>query len=158
MPRVLSPAAAKAILARQTAEVFLILLEIEHPDIETIRIVNNTEKVVRTEGEYLPYPFEAILPDDTDGATQQVQLRLDNCDRRVTRALRELAGIPKCTMRVVLASAPNIDEVGPFAFSLLSVEYDAIVISAMIGYEEDFLNQAVPAQTYVPSTSPGIFV
>jgi hypothetical protein len=158
MPRVLSATAARAVLARECEEVFLVLLEIEHPDIDTLRIVNNTEKVVRAEGEYLPYPFEAVLPDDTDNASPHVQLRIDNCSREVTRVLRELAGVPKCTMRVVLASNPNHDEVGPFAFSLLNVEYDAFVISAAIGYEEDFLNQAVPAQTYLPSTSPGIFV
>lgn len=158
MPRSLSPAAARAILARETEEVFLVLLELAHPDIETVRIVNNTVPVVRTEGTYQPYPFEAVLPDDTDQASPQVMLRIDNCDREVIRKLRELAGIPKCTMRVVLASDPNRDEVGPFAFSLLNVDYDALVISAAIGYEEDFLNQSVPAQRYVPSTSPGIFV
>lgn len=158
MPRALSPAAARAVLARETDEVFLVLLEISHPDIDTIRIVNNTVAVERTEGTYLPYPFEAVLPDDTDNASPQVQLRIDNCSREVTRVLRELAGVPKCTMRVVLASNPDHDEVGPFAFSLLSVDYDAFVISAAIGYEEDFLNQAVPAQSYIPSTSPGIFV
>jgi hypothetical protein len=158
MPRTLSPTAARAILARECEEVFLVLLEIEHPDIDTIRIVNNTEKVVRGVHEYIPYPFEAVLPDDTDNAAPQVQLRIDNCSREVTRALRELAGVPKCTLRVVLASDPTRDEVGPFAFSLLNIEYDAFTISAAIGYEEDFLNQAVPAQSYLPSTSPGIFV
>lgn len=158
MPRALSPAAARAVLARESEEVFLVLLEISHPDIPPVRIVNNTEKVIRTEGEYLPYPFEAVLPDDTDNASPQVMLRIDNCDREVIRKLRELEGVPKCTMRVVLASSPQQDEVGPFAFSLLNVEYDALVISAAIGYEEDFLNQAVPAQSYIPSTSPGVFV
>lgn len=158
MARVLSPAAARAIIARNSEEVFLALLEISHPDIETVRIVNNTEAVVRAEGEYVPWPFEAVLPEDTDSASPHVQLRIDNCDREVIRKLRELTGVPKCTLRVVLASNPDHDEVGPFAFSILSAEYDAIVISVMLGYEEDFLNQACPAQSYIPATSPGIFV
>lgn len=158
MPRVLSASAARAILARETEEVFLVLLEISHPDIETIRVVNNTVEVVRAEGTYLPYPFEAVLPDDTDNASPNVQLRIDNCSREVTRVLRELSGVPACTLRVVLASDPDHDEVGPFAFSLLNVEYDAFVITAAIGYEEDFLNQSVPAQKYLPSNSPGIYV
>lgn len=156
--RVISATAARAILARETEEVFLCLLEIIHPDITTIRIANNTEAVVRTEGTYNPYPFEAVLPEDSDSASPQVQLRIDNVDRSVTRAIRDLPGVPKCTLRVVLASNPNVDEVGPFNFSILNVSYDAMAISASIGYEEDFLNQAVPAQSYIPSTSPGIFV
>jgi hypothetical protein len=159
MPRVLSPAATKAILARETEEVFLVLLTLEHPDISpTIRIVNNTEQIVRTDGTYLPYPFEAVLPDDTDGGRPQVTVRIDNCDRDVTRQLRALSGVPKCTMRVILASSPEVTEMGPFAFSVLSAEYDALLINVVLGYEEDFLNQAVPAQTYTPTNSPGIFV
>ncbi|WP_396616804.1 DUF1833 family protein [Lysobacter soli] len=158
MARVLSPTAARAILARETEEVFLVLLAIEHPDIATVRIVNNTEPVVRSDGTYLPYPFEAVLPEDTDTAAPQVQLRIDNCDREVVRQLRSLSGVPKCTMRVVLASNPNVDEVGPYAFSILTADYDALSISVAIGYEEDFLNQAVPAQTYTPTNSPGLFV
>ncbi|MGY3265795.1 DUF1833 family protein [Lysobacter sp. HA35] len=156
--RILSTAAAKAVLARETEEVFLCLLEITHPDITTIRIANNTESVVRSDGTYLPYPFEAVLPEDSDASTPQVALRIDNIDRDVTRALRNLAGVPKCKLRVVLASSPNTDEVGPYDFSILNVDYDAMVISAQIGYEEDFLNQAVPAQSYIPSTSAGLFV
>lgn len=158
MSRQLSSAAARAILARETEEVFLCLLEMAHPALETIRIVNNTEAVIRADGAYQPYPFEAVLPEDTDSASPQVQIRIDNCDREVTRKLRELEGVPKCTLRVVLASDPNTDEVGPFAFSILSAEYDAMVISVALGYEEDFLNQAVPAQSYTPTNSPGLFV
>lgn len=158
MSRVLSSAAARAILARETDEVFLVLLEMTHPDLDTVRIVNNTEPVVRGGNTFQPYPFEAVLPEDTDTASPQVQLRIDNCDREVTRKLRELEGVPKCTLRVVLASDPDTDEVGPFAFSILSAEYDVMVISVALGYEEDFLNQAVPAQSYTPTSSPGLFV
>jgi hypothetical protein len=31
-------------------------------------------------------------------------------------------------------------------------------LAVQIGYQEDFLNQGVPAQTYTPSNSPGLFV
>lgn len=157
MPRTLSPTAAAAILARETAEVFLVCLTISGPGLETLRAVNNTEAVVRTGGTYHPYPFEAILPEDTDTASPQVQLRVDNVDRQVTRALRDYQGIPSCRIEVVRASAPNAVEVGPYDFKILAVEYDALVISATLGYEEDILNQAVPGQTYSPTNSPGIF-
>jgi len=158
MSRTLTSTAAQAILARETAEVFLVCLTISGPGLETLRAVNNTQPIVRSSGTYHPYPFEAVLPEDTDSASPQVQLRVDNCDLQVTRALREYQGIPQCTLEVVLASNPDVVEVGPFEFSILAAEYDAIVITATLGYEEDFLNQAVPAQTYTPSNSPGMFV
>jgi hypothetical protein len=158
MPRILTPTAAQAILARETAEVFLVCLTISGPGLDTLRAVNNTQPIVRSMGTFHPYPFEAVLPEDTDSASPQVQLRVDNVDLQVTRALREYQGVPQCTLEVVLASNPDVVEVGPFEFSILAAEYDALVITATLGYEEDFLNQAVPAQTYTPSNSPGMFV
>jgi hypothetical protein len=158
MPRILSPVAAEAILARETGEVFLVCLTVSGDGLDTLRAVNNTESVVRAGGTYHPYPFEAVLPEDSDAASPQVQLRIDNCDRQVTRALREYSGVPQCTLEVILASDPDTVEVGPFEFSILAVEYDAMVISVNLGYEEDFLNQAVPAQSYTPTSSPGLFV
>lgn len=156
--RVLTPQAASAIIARETEEVFLACLTLTHPDLDTIRIVNNTETVIRVVGSYQPYPFEAVLPEDTDAASPHVTIRIDNCDREVTRKLRDLEGVPKCTLEVILASSPNTVEVGPFEFAVLSAEYDALLISVQLGYEEDFLNQAVPSQIYSPTNSPGLFV
>lgn len=158
MPRTLSAAAASAILARETAEVFLACLTISGPGLDTLRAVNNTEPVMRASGTFHPYPFEAVLPEDTESASPQVQLRVDNVDRQVTRALRDYVGVPQCVLEIILASDPDHVEVGPFVFSLLAVDYDAVVITGTLGYEEDFLNQAVPAQTYTPTNSPGLFV
>lgn len=158
MPRELSPVAAKAILARETEEVFLVCLTISGEGLDTLRAVNNTQPIVRGLSTYHPYPFEAILPEDTDAANPTVSLRIDNVDRQVTRALREYTGIPQVRFEVVLASAPNTVEVGPFDFALTSIEYDALMITGQLGYEEDFMNQAVPAQSYTPTNSPGIFV
>lgn len=155
MPRILTPTAAQAILARETAEVFLVCLTIEAGD--TYRIVNNTESVVRLVGTHHPYPFEAVLPEDTDAVSAQVQIRIDNVDRQVARLIREFEGVPQVRIEVVLASSPDTVEVGPFDFSVLAADHDAMVITLNLGHEEDFLNQAVPAQTYTPTNSPGMF-
>lgn len=158
MQRTLTATAAQAILARETGEVFLACLTITGAGLDTIRIVNNTQPLVRTEGTYTPYPFEAVLPEDTDAAQPQVQIRVDNVDRAVTRRLRDYEGIPKVTLEIVLASSPNEVEVGPLEFSLQATDVDQFTVAGMLGYEEDFLNQAVPAQSYTPSNSAGIFV
>ena len=158
MPRTLSPAAARAILARETGEIFLACLTISGPGLDTLRAVNDTQPLVRTAGTFHPYPFETVLPEDTDSASPTVQLRVDNVDRQVTAALRAYQGMPQVTLEIVLASSPNTVEMGPFEFSLLGVDYDALLITATLGYEEDFLNQAAPAQSYTPTTSPGLFV
>lgn len=157
MTRILSPTAARAILARETDEVFLACVTVSGTDLPTLRMVNNTEPVVRSGGTWHPYPFEITLPEDSDSANPTVSIKIDNIDRQVTRALKDYAGVPKCTVEVVLASSPNTVEVGPLDFAVLAVDYDALAITGTLGYEEDFLNQAVPAQTYSPSNSPGMF-
>lgn len=158
MPRPLSAAAARAIVARETAEVFLACLTISGPGLDTLRAVNDTQPLVRTAGTFHPYPFEAVLPEDTDSASPTVQLRVDNIDRQVTRALDEYQAVPQVTLEIVLASSPDTVEMGPFEFALLQVDYDALVITGTLGYEEDFLNQAAPSQSYSPTNSPGLFV
>lgn len=159
MPRVLSSAAARSILAEDTAEVWLCLLTITHPDMETIRIVNNTEAVTRGSVTFQPYSFEASMPDDTDDAAPNVALRIDNVDRDITRQIKSLQGPrPQVRLEVVLASQPSQVEMGPFNFTALQVDWDLMELGVQIGYQEDFLNQGVPAQTYTPSNSPGLFV
>ena len=158
MPRILSPTAASAVVAQESGEVFLCLVTLSHPDMTTIRVVNNTEAVTRTDGTYHPYPFEVVLPEDADTAQPTVQMRIDNVSREVTEQLRNLEGAPTCTLSVVLASDPETVEVGPFEFSVLMAQYDALVISVNLGYEEDYLNQAVPGQKYTPTNSAGLFL
>lgn len=159
MPRVtLSPAAARAALALATDEVFLVCLQIYGPGLTTQRIVNNTVAINRGGTIFQPFPFEAVLPEDSDSANPQVSLRLDNVDRSITEAIKNYNGVPKCRLEVILASDPTHVEIGPFDFNITFVEFDAMVISATLGYEEDFLNQGVPAQNYLPSNSQGLFV
>lgn len=159
MPRILSPAAARAVVAAETDELLLCLLTITHPDMETIRIVNNTEPVARGSTVWQPYSFEASFPDDTDDATPNVSLRIDNVDRDITRKIKALQGPrPQVRLEAVLASQPGTVEMGPFNFTVLQVDFDIMELSVQIGYQEDFLNQGVPAQTYTPSNSPGLFV
>ena len=159
MPRALSPDATRAILARETALVFLSSLRITHPDLpETIRIVNNTEPVIRADGEYIPWSFETPLPDDNEQAASYVDVTIDNVDRRVSKLIRGLRGEPpRATIEVFTAQFPTSIERGPFEFEVLASEVDVMTIRLSLGYEEDFLNQGVPSQTYTPSNSSGLW-
>lgn len=159
MPRILSNTAAQSILAADTTEIWLCALRITHPSIETIRIVNDTIPLERADGIYIPWAFEAVLPDDNDDATSSVTLTIDNVDREIQAKLRTLAGDPpKCTFEVLLKSQPDEIELGPFDFSILEGTSDLMTLELKLGYEEDFLNQAVPTQLFTPSNSQGLFV
>jgi len=83
---------------------------------------------------------------------------VDNVDREVLQQIREVSGVPKVTMEVILASSPDTVEAGPFDFSLKQASYDVLAITGTLGYEDDILNQRVPAMSYTPSNSPGLFL
>lgn len=156
MPRPLTPTQARAILAQETAEVFLPCLKIEAGD--TFRIVNNTEAIVRADGEYQPYPFNPQFPDDDDEQGSGVTITVDNIERDVSRMLRDYQGVPKATLELITADEPDSPVLGPCEFSILAADVDVMQVSLALGHEEDFLNQRVPAQTYNPSNSQGLFL
>lgn len=134
-------------------------LKIEHPGLpSTIRLVCNTEALVRADGTYQPYAFQVQLPDQREDQTPQVQVTIDNTDLEVIEAIRTLTGTPTVTLDVVLASQPDTIEAGPFICSLQTATVTASTIQGTLGYEDDVFAQLVPGQSYLPSNSPGLFL
>lgn len=157
--RQLSQAALQAVLSQNTAEVFIPLLRIEHPDLTApILLAYNTEQVVRTDGTYLPYPFQINIPESSDNESPTVNLTVDNTDLTVNDTIRTLVGMPSVTFMVVLASSPDTVEVGPYAMSLQNAQADSQTIQGTLGFEQGIFSQGVPSQTFVPSNSPGLFL
>jgi hypothetical protein len=156
--RVVSVNALRAMLAQETGEVFLCCITVTHPAIPTLRLVNNTQSIVRTAGTYTPCPMQVTLPAQRSDQIPQVNLVIDNVDRTVLEQIRTVTGIPQVTMEVVLASSPDVVEAGPFDFALMSATYDVMVINGVLGYMDDVLNQKVPAMEYTPTNSPGLFL
>lgn len=146
-------------MAQDTAEVFVPLLKIEHASLASpILLAYNTEPVVRTEGTYLPYPFQINLPDDDDSETPEVSLTVSNTDLEVSNAVLALVGQPDITFMVVLASSPNTIEAGPFPMKLATASITTDAITSTLGQEQDIFTQQVPGRSYLPSNSPGMFL
>lgn len=158
MSREVSANALRAMLAQETGEVFLVGVTITHPAIATQYLVNNNAVVHRAAGDFLPAPMRITLPAQVDDQIPQVQIVIDNVDREVLRLIRTVSGVPQITLEVFLASSPDTVEAGPFDFSLMSVVYDVLTITGTLGYQDDVLNQMVPAQSYTPPNSPGLFL
>lgn len=157
--RQVSPTALQAMLAQDTAEVFVPILRIEHPDLPSqILLAYNTETVTRADGDYLPYAFQVNLPAQLDEEIPTVQLTVDNTDLMVNDKIRSLVGKPTVTLSVVLASSPDTVEAGPFVMSLQTAHADANTIQGALGYEDDVFAQLVPGGNYLPSNSPGLFM
>lgn len=156
--RTLTPEAARAILARESGEVFQPLLEITGPGLEPIRVINNTDAVTRNGEVYEPWSFDGDPPEDGAQQSQTVTLTVDNIDRKVRDRLRNYQGVPRCEILWVMASQPDRAVYGPFEFVIKQAGADEMTIELQLGHEEDILNQGWPGQLYGPTNSPGLYV
>ncbi len=157
MSRTLSQAAHQAVNAQETDEAFLLLLTIDHDELaEPIRVVNNTEDITSRGDLYIAYPFEIALPGEDPENVARVSLRIDNVDRQIVHSLRSVPAPLAVALEVVLASSPDTAEAGPFNMTLAAAEYDALVVTGELAFE-DVLNEPFPGRSYIPSEHPGLF-
>lgn len=156
MSRTLSAAAIKDMFAQSSGEAFLLLLTLEHPDMTTVRVVNNTESVTSRGNVYIGFPFECALPNDVADQLASVQLRISNVDRRIVGELRGIEGPMSATAEVIAASRPDVVEIGPMVFDLTNAEYDVESIVATLAYEP-ILSEPFPAGVFDPQRFPAVF-
>jgi hypothetical protein len=156
MSRTLSAAALAAMFAQETDAVFLVLLTLTHPDITTLRVVNNTQDVTSRGNVYVAFPFDAKLPTDIAEQLGTVQLTISNVDRRIIDEIRTIEGPMTATFEVVTASAPDTVEVGPLTFDAIECDYTVDSITATLAYEP-ILNEPFPAGTFNPQDFPAMF-
>lgn len=159
MSRPLSPAALQAMLAEQTDEVPLMCVTISHSSFASpYYLVYNNEPLQRAIAEFEPFAFQLALAPESEDALPQVQMTIDNIDRKILQAIRTLPAGERVsmTMEVVLASQPDVVEVGPVNYKFLSIDFDQAQITGTLGFDDDLLNTTL-GQTYTPVNSPGVF-
>ena len=81
---------------------------------------------------------------------------IDNVDRQIVETLREISSPPTVSHFVVMASAPDQIEAGPFDMALREADYNSTTVTGKLVWE-DFLNQKYPAHDYAPANFPGLF-
>lgn len=161
MSRNVSSTLKQAVFAQETDKVFLILLKVNHADLDSpIRVVNNYSNITSTADggsqEYVGYPFEINLPEDTSENIPEVSLTIDNIDRQIVEAVRTCTGPPTATIWVVLSDSPNTIEYGPLEMTIRSTQYNAMTVTATIA-PDNVLNEPYPGDLYSPQNFPGLF-
>lgn len=157
MSRSVSSTLKAAVYGQETSEVFLVILEIDHDDLASpIRVVNNYENITSNGDTYTGYPFEINLPDDTEEGPGDVELRIDNVDRAIVQAVRDISGAATAELSVVLASDPDTIEVGPYSMTVREASYTSLVVTGTLTVE-DILNEPYPGDLITPQNFPGMF-
>lgn len=148
----------EAVNAQETGEVFLVLLTIDEDGLSSpIRVTSDSVTTTSNGDDYVPFPFEIELPEDTDEMSSTLaRLRIDAVDRRVIEAIRSISGVPTVEIKIVLASDPDTVEVSWPVFSLSNVRYGDTKVEGDLTLE--VLDQEpYPGNKMDPGLFPGLF-
>lgn len=157
MSRSITGAALQSLFSQDTAEVWLVLLDIDHSTLPTpIRVVNDTKNITSNGNVYTAFPFDISIPADIGERLANVKLTISNVTRTLIQTLRTIEDSPTVDMNLVLASDPDNIQAGPFEMRLHDVTYDTLSITGTLGFE-DILNEPFPADTYRPANFPSVF-
>ena len=158
MPRTLSSAALQALYSQETGTAFLILLTISHPTLAApLFFTSDGVQTVSRGNAYLPFPFQLTIPDDQDQQLPQAQITIDNVDRSIVTAIRNMGTVPASILiEIVTSSTPDSVEFASGALTLRDVNYDAMTVTGTLSFEA-ILAEPFPGDLVTPATIPGVF-
>lgn len=155
--RTVSLPSLQGMLAQQTGEWFVVLLDIDHPSFSSpIRLVNDYSNMTVGADVYAAYPFEFVLPDEQDDREPQATLSIDNTDRMLVDEIRTMVGPPTITARIVRGEDPSSIEWGPIDFTVRSVQYDVNLIRFRLVFL-NYSEEPFPHIVFTPRLFPGLF-
>jgi hypothetical protein len=162
MARELTPEGLRAIFSEETDQAFIGLVTITHADlVPPFRAARNREPVVRfagTENEvtFVPYAFNAVLPEDHKTRPPTLSLTIDNVDRVIVQTLRQLATPPQVELLVVRAAAPDTPELTLPKFRLREAKYNVLSVEGTLTLR-NLQNEPWPHQRYTNASHPALF-
>lgn len=158
----ISARARAALYARETDEVLLSLITITHADLPMpLRFVNNTVDIASRGNTFTAYPFQVALPDEDPDHPPSIEItidaiRTDDPDLDPVSIVRSLTSRPTFTFEVVLAATPDTVEISAGDIDLVSVDYDALVLTGRLEYANT-LSLPFSSHSFSPSLFPGLF-
>ena len=158
--RTISPATLRDMLAQEADRVILICLTISHVTLTpSIRVVNNMKDVTFNGETFIGFPFDITLASESEETISDVELKIDNIDRRLVESIRGIQTPPDILLQVI-SVAPDgtvTQELGDMHFIIQDVNADVLTISATLGFEADYLNEPAVKDRFDPPTAPGLF-
>lgn len=143
--------------AEATGEVWLVLLTISHPSISpAIRVVANTQPITSRGNEFLDFPFDITLPNETEDGPSRARLVIDNVSREIGQAVRQIHTPASVLIEVVRAADPDVVERAFPSFWLRNVRTSASQVSGDLTLE-DFSDEPYPAGVFSPASFPALF-
>ena len=138
------------------SDLYLVLLTIEHPDLDPpIHVVNNTVNVISNGITYVAFPFEIALPESPENGPPRAELTISNVSREIGQAIRQVSSPPAVSIQVIRQETPDVVEASHQNMKLTGVTYDVQQVSGQL-VREDFVTEPYPATTYSPAEFKGL--
>jgi hypothetical protein len=145
-----------AALESSSPVAWLFLLTITAPGEPPLRVVNNAAPIMSRGLEFVPYPFDIVLPADDSDTLPQLTLRISNLDAAIVEFVRESIDPPSIAVELVTSAFPDFVEQSFTFLKLVSVTYDAMELSGRLDVD-NFLSQRFCSEGYTPPQFPGLF-
>lgn len=153
----LSTRMKQALFSQETEEVMLALLKIEQDDLDVpIYVVDNFEDINSNGITYIGFPFRLILMGDEEDAAPSATLEIDNVDRQIVNAVRNMTTAADITFSIILAATPDTVEIGPIAMKLKNVSWNENTVTGTL-VTDDILDLPFPGEEMTPGKFPGLF-
>lgn len=156
MSRGLSSATKADLYAPNCSGVYLVLLTITHPDITTIRLVNDRQSLVSGGDTYTPLAFTVRLPTDSPDGNASAVLILDNVDQSIVAAARSITTPASVTIEVVKQSAPDTILVTYSDLRLTRARISATTIEFDLS-ADPVVDESYPGLDFTPLSFPAGF-
>lgn len=165
--RTLSLQFREAMHAQQTDVVPIVLLLIEHPDLDApIRLSSDPTTRLQdsppiygtvSQGETWQFvPFQLIWPDEKEEAPPTQKLQIENIDRELIPLLRNTLEPALVQAFIVLSSDLDVVEIEGSPFELTNADYDATAITMTLNIDA-LAVEPFPAGSFTPAAFPGLF-
>lgn len=162
MARSIPTTVVQAMNAQTTGQVFLVLLELSHSTISTIRLVNNTENITYGGNTYTTFPFSVALPPDDAESQYQARISIDNANRFLVQSARELSATrERAKIKLIVVSDISAGVANETLLTINDLEVVAISYTAeamdITCRVESLLNESWPGYSFTPTNFPGIY-
>lgn len=156
MARPLTTAALNEINSVHSEAVWIWLLTIASPEIETVRVCNNNEDILSLGIPYLPYPFAIVLNTDDGDRFAQIQLTIENIDRAFVDLMITTQDALTLSLLLVDAKNPDSIEIEVPNMTLRNVSFDQDLLRGTL-IIDDLLNSRYPRDTMDSAQYPGLY-
>ena len=143
------------VFAQESTDPLLTLVTLSNQTF-VARLVNNSVDFVHSGNTYTAFPMKIKTPVDDGETTKDFTLELDNVSLELVSQMRSVTGDIGVSIKLVLASMPEVIQMEYSELLIRSISYNANTISAKIILDSALAIQ-MTSEKYTPSNFPGMF-